>query len=115
MKKLVIGIAAAVIVVGGCAWLLNAVTGDPALRWTQIDNGRFETLQDSDMRYQYRLESFDEDGNGEETVFKAERMLRDDAFLKLEVLPFRGVVSWEEVSYENLPAAVQEKFERPKA
>ena len=105
MKKLVIGIAAAVIVVGGCAWLLNAVTGDPALRWTQIDNGRFETLQDSDMRYQYRLESFDED----------ERMLRDDAFLKLEVLPFRGVVSWEEVPYENLPAAVQEKFERPKA
>ena len=113
MKKLVIGIAVAAVVVGGCAWFLSAVTGEPSPRWTQIDNGRFETLADSDMAYQYRLESFDGSGSGKETVFKTERMLRDGAFLKLEVLPLRGVVSWEEVAYDDLPAAVQEQYGRP--
>lgn len=110
MKKLIIGLAVAVVVVGGCGWFLSAVTGEPTPRWTQIDNARFETLPDSDMQYQYRLESYDADGAGVETVFKTERMLRDDAFLKLEVLPFRGVVSWEEVAYDDLPAPVQEKY-----
>lgn len=115
MRKLVIGVVAAIVVIGGCAWFLGAVTGDPSPRWTQVDNERFETLQDSDMQYQYRLKSYDADGAGEESTFKTERMLRDGAFLRLETLPFRGVVSWEEVSYDELPAAVQEKYERPEA
>lgn len=115
MRKLVIGVVAAIVVIGGCAWFLGAVTGDPSPRWTQVDNERFETLQDSDMQYQYRLESYDADGAGEESTFKTERMLRDSAFLRLETLPFRGVVSWEEVSYDELPATVQEKYERPEA
>ena len=38
-------------------------------------------------------------------------MLKDGAFIRIEVAPIRGVISWEEMQYEQLPAAVQGKYE----
>ena len=35
------------------------------------------------------------------------------ACLRLEIAAFRGVISWEEVAWEDLPAAVQSNLNAP--
>ena len=37
--------------------------------------------------------------------FDTSRELREGAYLKLETLALRGVVSWEEVQQKDIPAA----------
>ena len=43
-------------------------------------------------------------------TFETSKILKDDAFLRLEVAPIRGVVNWEEVEYTELPSAVQSVY-----
>lgn len=38
------------------------------------------------------------------------KVLTDDAYLCLKVAPIRGVVTWAEVQFDELPSAVQEKY-----
>ena len=38
--------------------------------------------------------------------------LREGAYLRLSVLPVRGVTEWNEVQYEELPSAVQARMRR---
>ena len=45
--------------------------------------------------------------------FDTSRVLRDGAYLRLEIAAFRGVISWEEVAWAELPAAVQSKLKTP--
>lgn len=56
----------------------------------------------------YELLATNEDGHEIKTTFGAARELRQDAYLKLEVEPLRGVVYWEEVSPEDLPPKAAE-------
>lgn len=42
--------------------------------------------------------------------FLAGKQLREGAVLKLEMLPFRGVVDWEEAEPSSLPAATAGKL-----
>lgn len=46
-----------------------------------------------------------------ELQFTTEKELREDAFIHLEVKSVRGVVSWNEVWYDELPEAVQKKYD----
>ena len=39
--------------------------------------------------------------------------MQDGAFISLEVVPVRGVTSWAEVQYEELPEAVRDKYAAP--
>lgn len=50
--------------------------------------------------------------NGEETIveFTATKNLRHDAYLKLYIKDGNVVTSYDEVTYDELPAKVQEKF-----
>ena len=63
------------------------------------------------MRYEYTLDAYNEKGNSKKVIFKTSRELKDDAYLKLDVMLTRGVKSWEEVQYDELPDKVQEKYE----
>lgn len=54
--------------------------------------------------------AYDENGEAKELTFKTARELTEDAFIHLEVAPIRGVVSWEEVQYDELPAIVQSQY-----
>ena len=49
--------------------------------------------------------------NSKEVTFKTSRELKDDAYLKLDVMLTRGVKSWEEVQYDELPDKVQEQYD----
>lgn len=78
--------------------------------FTQIDNTKIEKISSSDdMKYEYTLESYDKDGKQKTLKFKTSRELREKAYLKLTVKTL-GVHSWEEVTFENLPEAVQTKL-----
>jgi len=75
--------------------------------YTQVDNTKIEKLStESDMKYEYTLECYTENGVKKEVKFKTNRELREGAYLKLEVRSL-GVHSWEEVSLEELPEKVK--------
>ena len=62
------------------------------------------------LPYSYTLLSYDENGSEKEIIFGTSRELREGAFIRLTVMPVRGVLDWSEVQYDELPAAVQEHY-----
>ena len=66
-----------------------------------------------DMIYKYTLTCYDAEGHSREINFKTSRILTEDAFILLETMPLRGVVSWSEVLWPDLPAAVQACYPAP--
>ena len=55
--------------------------------YTQIDNTKIEQVSASDeMKYQYTLDCYNENGKKKEMKFKTSRELREDAYLMLEVI-----------------------------
>ena len=83
--------------------------------YTQIDNSKIEQVESrggvidftGGMSYQYTLFSCDEKGKGKDITFGTSRELKEGAFVRLTVMPIRGVLEWEEVQYDELPVAVQ--------
>ena len=55
------------------------------------------------MPYQYTLDAYDENGQKYEVVFGTEKPLKEDHHILLEKSPLRGIISWQEVSLEDLP------------
>ena len=65
------------------------------------------------MEFSYTLPSYDENGGQEDITFGASRELREGAFLCLTVRPGRGVMTWAEVRYDELPPAVRAHYNAP--
>lgn len=72
--------------------------------WVQIDNSNVSEL--SPLEYEYDLRGYNEQGSSKYLKFKANKKLRNEAYLRLEVMPLRGVYRWEEVDREDLPVNV---------
>lgn len=49
---------------------------------------------DSDKRYEYVLDAYDEKGDKKVLTFTASKQLREGAYLELYVTPLRGVTYW---------------------
>ena len=70
--------------------------------YTQIDNSKVETNDSrggvidfkGGLPYIYSLPSYSENGGERVCSFGAERELRDGAFIRLRLMPLRGVVNW---------------------
>lgn len=105
--KLFVGIGIIVFLVG-CGIGIYHMENYDEIYYTQIDNTKVEKLSTSDdMKYEYTLECYIENGNKKELKFKTSRELREDAYLQLEVKTF-GVHKWQEIQYDELPLKVQE-------
>ena len=109
-KKGIIVAIAALFAVAIAAVPLIAV--QPATNYyTQIDNSAVtEIPPHGAMNYRYELPAYDENGAEKILAFETSRILTDSAYLCLKVAPFRGVIAWAEAQFEELPAAVQEKY-----
>ena len=83
--------------------------------YTKIDNTKVEQLSSGDMRYKYTLDAYNKNGNSKEVAFKTSRELKNGAYLKLDIMMTRGVKSWEEVEYNELPDKVKEQYKNMKA
>ena len=103
----------AVLVCVGGGLLSGAGSAD---YYTQIDNRRMEEVHSrvidfkGGLPYSYTLLAYDEKGKEKEITFGTSRELREGAFLHLTVKPVRGVLDWAEVSYKELPPAVQKRY-----
>lgn len=126
MKKSVkIGLAvlAVAVLAGTALFMLTRIfdTGSAEIYYVQIDNSRIAENHSTGgvidftggLAYHYTLPAFDAAGNERTLDFGMSRELREGAFLRLEVMPVRGVVNWEEVQYSELPGPVQARFAEP--
>ena len=119
--KIAIGAAAVLLIalIGFCAWFLSgAGSGE---YYSQIDNTKVEQVDSNggvinfkgNLPYSYTLLSYDENGSKKEITFGTSRELREGAFIRLTVMPIRGVLDWSEVQYDELPTAVQNHYAAP--
>ena len=119
--KITIGIVSVLLIglVGFCAWFLSG-SGSTEY-YTQIDNTKVEQVDSNggvinfkgNLPYSYTLLSCDENGSEKEITFGTSRELREGAFIRLTVMPVRGVLDWSEVQYDELPAEVQKHYSAP--
>ena len=110
---LILGAAAAVVVIGvGVLGFLFQYTGNNTTDYYGcIDNELVEKITPhGGMNYRYRLPVYLEDGSREDLDLDTSRVLKDGAYIRIVVAPLRGVLRWEELQYEELPAAVQAKY-----
>lgn len=119
-KQVLIGVgavlAAVVVVIVLAAGFLS---GSGSFYYTQIDNSKLTEGEPRDgvidvqggMPYSYTLSAYDEKGAEKDITFGTSRELREGAFLQLTVSPIRGVVEWSELTYEELPVKVQERYD----
>ena len=119
--KIAIGAAAVLLIVliGFCAWFLSG-SGSTEY-YAQIDNTKVEQVDTKggvisfkgNLPYSYTLTAYDEKGAEKEITFGTSRELREGAFIRLTVMPVRGVLDCSEVQYDELPAEVQKHYSAP--
>ena len=119
--KIAIGAAAVLLIVliGFCAWFLSG-SGSTEY-YAQIDNTKVEQVDTKggvisfkgNLPYSYTLTAYDEKGSEKKITFGTSRELKEGAFIRLTVMPVRGVLDWSEVQYDELPPAVQAHYTAP--
>ncbi len=81
--------------------------GDPSYTDEyKIDSGQIMTS------YWYELPAYDDNGSVKDVEFSAQKELKQDAYLKLYIKKGNEVTSYDEVSWEEIPGAAQEKLEQ---
>ncbi|MDE6731731.1 MAG: YxeA family protein [Oscillospiraceae bacterium] len=119
MKKIFIGIGTAIaVLIALWVFVINPPRTD---YYTQIDNLKYkENHSDGGvvdltggMEYLYTLKSYTPHGKEKEITFGTNKILKDKAFLKLEYTATRGVLSWCEVGWEELPESLQSIYQKP--
>ena len=79
--------------------------------YTQVDNTKIvEVASDDNMKFQYTLDCYQENGKKKSIKFKTSRELREGAFLEIEYMEVTGVHAWREVQYKELPKKVKTKY-----
>ena len=107
----------AVIVVAAVAagWGYEKVFVSSDAWYAQVDNEKLTTAGENNngFDYHYDLPAVSAEGATETLGFDTSRELREGAYLRLETLALRGVSSWEEVAWDEIPTAAQEKLVPP--
>ncbi|NBJ94306.1 YxeA family protein [Parablautia muri] len=122
MKKRILSGIGMVILVVVCVCVFLLSKAGSTYYYSQIDNSKMEQGKSGggvvnfsgSLDYSYTLFSYNEKGKGKDITFGASRELKEGAFIRFTVMPIRGVLEWEEVQYDELPAAVQEQYTTPK-
>ena len=120
-KKILFGIGVVFLIVICFGVFLLSGAGS-TYYYSQIDNSKIEQTESAggvinfggSMDFSYTLRCYDEDGNAKDITFGTSRELKEDAFIRLTVMPVRGVLEWSEIQYDELPIAVQEQYTLPK-
>ncbi len=100
-------IIAVIVAIAICGIAFYFLENYESVYFTQIDNTKIQSISATDeMKYEYTLDCYNENGNKKEIKFKTSRELREDAYLMLEVRTF-GVHSWKEIQANELPEKVR--------
>lgn len=120
-KKILFGISG-VVLVSVCVCIFIFSKAGSTYYYSQIDNSKMKHVKakggvinlSGSMDYSYTLFSYNENGKGKDIKFGTSKKLKEGAFIRLTVMPIRGVLEWEEVQYDELPAAVKTQYTAPK-
>lgn len=94
--------------IGSMGILYQSTTDNAESLYSQIDNEQIETITPhGGMNYRYKLLAYTESGAGKEVELDTSRVLKNGAYLLIKIAPLRGVISWEEVRFDQLPSSVQ--------
>ena len=109
LQNAVIALAVIGVAAGAAWWGYGQVFGSGDVWYAQVDGERLSAAGENNngFDYHYDLPAVSETGETQTVGFDTSRELRDGAYLKLEMLALRGVVRWEEVTWDNIPAAAQ--------
>ena len=114
----VLAIAAALVLAAVAAgWGYEKVFISSDAWYAQVDNEKLTTADENNngFDYHYDLPAVSAEGATETLGVDTSRELREGAYLRLETLALRGVSSWEEVAWDEIPAAAQEKLVPPES
>ena len=107
IKEKIPMIIAAIVAIAICVIGFYFLENYEAVYYTQIDNTKIQSISATDdMKYEYTLDSYNENRKKKEIKFKTSRELKEDAYLMLEVRTL-GVHSWKEVQVNELPEKVK--------
>ena len=105
-------IIAILVAIAICGFAIYFFEYHELIYYTKIDNSKIEQVSSTDdMKYEYTLDCYNQNGNKKEMKFKTSRELKQDAYLLLEVR-ILGVHSWKEVQYEELPDKVKINYDK---
>ena len=115
MKKVLFGLLALAIVIGGLGygWYKSSYGGTERYVKITQDGVKKDEKSDSGKRtvsYEYKLPSYDKNGEGKDISFTATHNLRKDAYLKVTDNKAKGVTNWEEVQKNDLPSKAKDKL-----
>lgn len=97
--------------IGSMGIFYQSTTDNAESLYSQIDNEKLESITPhGGMNYRYTLRAYTGSGAGKNLELDTSRELKDGAYILVKVAPFRGVISWEEVSFEQLPPPVQAHY-----
>ena len=115
MLKVLIALAVIGVAAGAAWWGYGQVFGSGDVWYAQVDGERLSAAGENNngFDYHYDLPAANAAGKTETLGFDTSRELRDGAYLQLKTLALRGVVSWEEVAWNKIPAAAQERLDPP--
>ena len=107
MKEKITMIIAVIVAIAICGIVFFIMENYESVYYTQIDNTKIQSISATDdMKYEYTLDCYNENGKKKEIKFKTSRELKEDAYLMLEVRTF-GVHAWKEVQVNELPERVK--------
>ena len=111
MKKSIFVILSVIICLALCGVVLYYFENYDVVCYTKVDNSKIKKLDGSqDMKYEYSLTCYKDNGKSKDVKFKTSRELRNEAYLLLEIRSF-GVHSWKEVVFDELPDEVKKVYE----
>ncbi|MDM5246634.1 MULTISPECIES: YxeA family protein [unclassified Lysinibacillus] len=116
MKKILLMLGLVIVLGGVCLWFFltpeKLTPENPAgktIYYTIIsDSG----IHDNNGRYDYELTAYNKNGKEKKLEFSAGKQLREGAYIQLNYTRIRGVTYWEEIAFEELPEAVQQKYQK---
>lgn len=104
-------IIAVIVAIAICGIVYYFLVYQQSVYYTQIDNTKIESISETGgMKYEYTLDCYSENGKKKEIKFRTSRELKENSYLKLEVMVTRGVKSWKEVQYNELPDKVKANY-----
>lgn len=104
-------VLAIVLGIGLLATLFRSTEANATNCYAQIDNTLVQPITPhGGMNYRYALTVYSETGSASTLELDTSRILKDGAYLCIRVAPLRGVLSWEEVAFDQLPSPVQKHY-----
>ncbi|GIO41411.1 YxeA family protein [Paenibacillus apis] len=116
MKKILL-VLGLIIVIAACLWMIfftpeKLTPGNPAGKTVYYSMIIGPGVHDGNERYNYEITAYNDKGQEKKLDFSAGKQLKEGAYIQLYYTLIRGVTHWEEISFEDLPEAVRQQYQK---